>query len=124
MSGTSPENDKSLPSAELSEKQLANQLRVAAASGQDSELLIEAADRIDTFQRFVTLVELLAPAGTAPRTAFEQIYQQSKGSDAEASPVVLDLRHMLKQHWGDWTPALREAEGLPPIVASTEETTS
>lgn len=74
---------------------------------------LEAADRLARADRLRRLIGLLAPAGTAPRTALEQLYIQSETS-AEESPIVLDLRNMLKQHWGEWTPALQEAEGLPP----------
>lgn len=82
----------------------------------DAAYIREAAERLDRFARLQRLIGLLAPGGTAPRAALEQIYVQSD-TNAEESPIVLDLRHMLKQHWGEWTPALREAKGLPPEVA-------
>jgi hypothetical protein len=92
---------------QLTERSLADMNPIDAAYVQ------EAADRLARFDRFQRLVGLLAPGGTAPRTALEQIYIQS-GDNADESPIVLDLRGMLEQHWGEWTPALREAEGLPP----------
>jgi hypothetical protein len=89
-------------------------LRNAKTEEVTPEILAEAADRVDRFNRLSKLIGLLAPGGTAPRTAFEEIYRQSGTPDVGESPVILDLRHMLHQHWGEWTPALREAEGLPP----------
>ena len=82
----------------------------------DAAYVSEAADRLARFDRLQRLWGLLAPAGTAPRTALEQIYIQSD-TNADESPIIFDLRTMLSQHWGDWTPALREAEGLPPEPA-------
>ena len=82
---------------------------------EDAAYLREASERLARFDRLIRLMGLLAPAGTAPRTALEEIYIQSATS-AEESPVVLDLREMLAQHWGEWTPALREAEGIPPAT--------
>ncbi len=79
----------------------------------DEAYISEAADRLARFDRLQRLLGLLAPGGTAPRTAFEQLFIQS-ATDCDESPIVLDLRGMLSQHWGEWTPALREAEGLPP----------
>ncbi len=84
---------------------------------RDAAYALEARERVARFDRLQRLLGLLAPAGTAPRTALEQIYLQSETSTDE-SQIVLDLRAMLEQHWGEWTPALREAEGLPP---ATEE---
>jgi hypothetical protein len=80
----------------------------------DAAYISEASERLARFDRLQRLIGLLAPGGTAPRTALEQIYIQS-GTDTEESPIVQDLRHMLQEHWGEWTPALREAEGLPPV---------
>jgi len=81
----------------------------------EETLLEEAADRLQQFENLSSLLGLLAPAGTAPRTAIEQIYKQS-AYNGDESQIVLDLRQMLSQHWGEWTPALREAEGLPPEI--------
>ena len=94
---------------ELTERSLADMNPIDAA------YVREAADRLARFDRLQRILGLLAPAGTAPRTALEQIYIQSETS-ADESPIVLDLRSMLNQHWGEWTPALREAEGLPPAA--------
>jgi hypothetical protein len=117
-----PETNRS--GAELSQvslmhdTQLTQALRESGTANITDELLAEAADRIDRFDRLSRLLGLLAPGGTAPRTALEQVYAQSANLIVEESPIILDLRHMLEQHWGEWTPALREAEGLPP--ASTD----
>lgn len=97
-------------SRELNERSLADMNPIDAA------YVREAADRLARFERLQRLLGLLAPGGTAPRTALEQIYNQSDTS-ADESPIVLDLRLMLTQHWSEWTPALREAEGLPPETA-------
>lgn len=94
-------------SRELNERSLADMNPIDAAYVQ------EAADRIAHFDRLQRVLGLLAPGGTAPRTALEQIYLQSATSSDE-SPVVLDLRNMLTPHWGEWTPTLRAAEGAPP----------
>ena len=101
-----------LPS-ELSHTELAAKLR--DTDKPDDALLQAAADQLERLARLTTLLGMLAPGGTAPRTALEQIYAQSAdpASNPE-SPIVLDLRKMLQEHWADWTPALREAEGLPP----------
>ena len=77
-------------------------------------VLEEAANRLQRFERLTTLLGLLAPAGTAPRTALEQLYEQSS-ANANESPIVLEIRHMLEPHWGEWTPILREADGLPGL---------
>lgn len=97
---------------EASHAHLAEALRTTEHVTDD--LLNEAADRIDRLDRLQKLLGLLAPSGTAPRTALEQIYDQSASGVVEESPILLDLRRMLRSHWGEWTPALREAEGLPP----------
>lgn len=103
--------------SELSPRQLSGKFNEIFFMGmtniRDAAYALEAKDRLDRFDRLQRLLGLLAPAGTAPRTALEQLYIQSENS-ADESPIVLDLRHMLSQHWGEWTPALREAEGLPP----------
>lgn len=72
-----------------------------------------SAERVMRLGRLSWLLGMLAPGGTAPRTALEQIYIQA-GENRDESPIVLDLRKMLESHWGEWTPALREAEGLAP----------
>lgn len=79
-----------------------------------SDLLREAAERLERIDRFTRLLALVAPVGTAPRTALEQLWKQSKVSDEETQ-VVVDFREMLQQHNDEWTPALREAEGLPSV---------
>ncbi len=104
---------------DLSLRQLSEQLAERAVGGGTDRMThhaayeLEAAERLARFDRLTRLLGLLAPGGTAPRTALEQIYKQSETSDEE-SPVVLDLRAMLHEHWSEWTPALREAEGFPP----------
>jgi len=103
----------------LSAKELSFRLGERALNGTTNRMThhavyeLEASERLARFDRLTTLLGWLAPAGTAPRTAIEQIYIQSE-TNAEESQIVLDLRAMLANHWGDWTPALREAEGLPP----------
>lgn len=103
--------------SDLHDTRLAAELRSLNPDSDNQDLLEEAANRIERFHRLSRLLGLLAPGGTAPRTALEQIYAQSANPDVEETPIVLDLRHMLQQHWGEWTPALREAEGLPPADA-------
>jgi|GEM_PF-3412826 len=110
---------------ELSAKELSTRLGERALSGGTNRMThhaayeLEAAERLARFDRLTRLLGWLAPAGTAPRTAIEQIYIQSE-TNAEESQIVLDLRAMLADHWGDWTPALREAEGLPPAETPVE----
>lgn len=104
---------------DLSLRQLSSELAERAAGGGTDRMThhaayeLEAAERLAQFDRLTRLLGMLAPGGTAPRTALEQIYQQSLTNDDE-SPILLDMRTMLRQHWGEWTPALREAEGFPP----------
>ncbi len=109
---------------DLTHRQLSNQLAERALGGGTDRMThhaayeLEAAERLAQFDRLTTLIGLLAPGGTAPRTALEQIYKQS-ATDDEESQIVLDLRAMLHQHWGDWTPALREIQGYPPAETPT-----
>lgn len=98
---------------ELNERSLTDMNPIDAAYVQ------EAADRLARFDRLQRLLGLLAPAGTAPRTALEQIYIQSE-TNTDESQIVLDLRGMLAQHWGDWTPTLGEAEGIPSLPPRQE----
>ena len=89
--------------SDLHDTRLARQLR--ELSNPDNAALIEAAaDRIDRFNRLSRLLGLLAPAGTAPRTALEQIYVQSANPDVEETAIIADLRGMLYTHWAEWTP--------------------
>ncbi len=88
-------------------------MALAEAFPEHTELLSEGAKKIEQLDRLNTLFGLLAPGGTAPRTALEELWRQSEHSKDE-SPTLLDLREMLAEHWADWTPALREIEGLPP----------
>jgi len=74
-------------------------------------LLEEAANRIQRLENLTRLFGLLAPGGTAPRTALEQLYVQSATS-ADASPMVEEMRRMLEPCYGSWTPVLAEAEGI------------
>ena len=116
MTKPTPESSSPNVYTDMYDRQFANVLRTASDSEPSFDtqsMLGEAADRLARYDRLQRLLGLLAPAGTAPRTAIEQIYLQS-ATDAEESPIVLELRHMLSQHWGEWTPAIREAEGLPP----------
>lgn len=83
------------------------------ASPYQSAILAENATKLDKLQNINKLFGLLAPGGTAPRTAIEQLWEQSD-SNADESPILLELRSMLAEHWGEWTPAIRKAEGLPP----------
>jgi len=82
-------------------------------------LLEEAATRIRRFENLCTMLGKLAPKGTAHNTALEQIYQQADVG-AEISPIVLELRAMLAHHYGEWTPAIAEAEGIAPTVRPGE----
>ncbi len=100
-----------LPLRDIKEKLVRN---AEGGNTYEAALKIEAADRIERFDRLTRLLGLLAPGGTAPRTALEQIYIQS-ADNSDESPIVLELREILETHWGEWTPAIREAEGLPPI---------
>jgi hypothetical protein len=107
-----PENSK--PASELTIPQLALALRALGETMPDgSEIIAESAKKLDQLQNIGKLLGLLAPGGTAPRTAFEQIWDESS-SRGDEFPVLLELRDMLQKHWGEWTPAIREAEGLPP----------
>ena len=104
---------------DLSAEELSDQLAQRALNGATDRMThhaayeLEAAERLAQLGRLTRLLGLLAPAGTAPRTAIKQIYKQSE-TDAEESQIVLDLRAMLHAHWAEWTPALREAAGFPP----------
>jgi hypothetical protein len=117
------EERRRLQLGDLSAKALSNLLAKRALNGGTDRMThhaayeLEAAERLARFDRLTRLLGLLAPAGTAPRTAIEQIYIQSETDDM-ASQVILDLRAMLHGHWGEWTPALREAEGFPPAIES------
>jgi len=99
----------------LSDIQLGSALASVGVFTPESTSYIQrlSAEKVMRLGRLSWLLGLLAPGGTAPRTALEQIYIQA-GDNIEESPIVLDLRHMLHDHWGNWTPALREAEGFPP----------
>ena len=99
---------------ELTIPQLAIATRaIRDVSPYQSAILAENATKLDKLQNINKLFGLLAPGGTAPRTGFEQLWEQAS-ENAEESPILLELRHMLASHWGEWTPALRKAEGLPP----------
>jgi hypothetical protein len=107
----SMENDK--PAKDMSFVELSFALRcLTQANPRVEEIAEEAAARIDRLNRLQRLLGQLAPSGTAPRTALEEIYKQSADS-ADRSQIVNDLGEMLEQHWGEWTPALRKAEGFP-----------
>jgi len=107
-----PETTK--PASELTIPQLALALRALSETMPDeSGVIAEAAKKLDKLQNINKLLGLLAPAGTAPRTAIGQLWEQSD-ENADESPILLELRAILAQHWGEWTPAIREAEGLPP----------
>ena len=103
------------PASELTIPQLAMALKaIGETMPGESEVIIEAAKKLDKLQNLNKLFGLLAPAGTAPRTAIERLWEQSD-LNAEESPILLELRAMLERHWGEWTPAIREAEGLPSV---------
>lgn len=103
------------PASELTIPQLALALRALGETmTEGSEIIVEAAIKLDKLQNINKLFGLLAPGGTAPRTALEQLWDQSD-LNSDESPIALELRHMLSSHWGEWTPAIREAEGLPPV---------
>jgi len=100
---------------ELTIPQLAIAVRaIHDATPYQTAVLGESAKKLDRLHNINKLLGLLAPGGTAPRTGFEQLWEQA-GENAEESPILLELRHMLSTHWGEWTPALRKAEGLPPV---------
>lgn len=111
---------KRLGFSETSNKRFAAQLRELAENPTTSRgyghaaYEKEAAARIEQLDRFQALIGLVAPGGTAPRTALEQIYQQSLAGNNELTQIILDLGNMLYEHWAEWTPALRAAEGFPP----------
>lgn len=94
------------------------QLAEALREGDDThpDLFELAAGRLDVLHRLIGHLGLLAPGGTAPRTALEEIYRQSLEGDIRETPAVIALRDMLDPHWGDWSDSLREIEGLPPAV--------
>lgn len=103
------------PASELSIRELALAVTALKETVPESgELLDETTRQLERLQRLSEILGKLAPAGTAPRTGFEQLWIQS-GENSDESPVLLELCAMLTNHWGEWTPALREAEGLPPI---------
>lgn len=111
-----PQNPEvNTPANELTIPQLALALRALSETmPAGSDVIIEAAKKLDKLQNLNRLFGLLTPGGTAPRTAFEQLWIQSD-LNADESPILLELRTMLEAHWGEWTPAIREAEGLPPV---------
>lgn len=120
-----PENEPQNPLADRTDTQIRLGLRRLAADEHmrrnphvtwalhDENLLEEAANRIQRYQNLSRLLGQLAPAGTAPRTALEQLYAQS-ATNADESPILLELRGMLAQHYEEWTPAIAEAEGVTP----------
>lgn len=111
----SSHNETEKKPSELSITQLAMAVRAVQETYPDnSELLAEAANKLEQLQNMNMLLGLLAPGGTAPRTALEEICNQS-GSSAEEFPALLELRKMLATHWGEWTPALREAAGFSAV---------
>jgi len=97
-SGERDENDHYASLALHAFKPLLDRL-VELEAAQPSAL--EAANQAERLQRLSKLLGLLAPGGTAPRTALEQLYDQSDVSTDE-SPAVLELRRMLQPHWGEW----------------------
>lgn len=103
------------PANQLSITELALSLSALKdiAPDLDYKLIDEATKQLERLQKLSQLIGMLAPGGTAPRTGFEQLWIQA-GDNSDESPVLLELRGMLHAHWGDWRPALREAEGLPP----------
>lgn len=104
--------------SEMSLRELALAVTVLKETLPEQIELIEATvAKLNQMQRLSELLGKLAPGGTAPRTALEQIWKQSE-TDSDESPILLELREMLSQHWGDWKPALRDAEGLPPAESS------
>lgn len=118
----SPLTERSDAQIRLALRGLASEQRMRCNPGMPptyhERLLEEAANRLQRLERLATLIGLVAPGGTAPRTAIEELYKQSAVS-AEESPAVLALRTMLQPHWGEWTPTLREAEGMPPEPIET-----
>lgn len=95
-------------------------LALDASIAPDKQALIAlATKRLEVLDNLSELLGQLAPGGTAPRTALEEINRQARAGDTTTSQVVLDLRHMLSEHYGEWTPTLRQIEGLPP--ASSED---
>lgn len=92
--------------------QLARSVR--DGSPYQTAILEEVTTKVDRLQNLNKLFGKLAPAGTAPRTALEQLWDQS-AKNSDDSDALLELRAMLESHWGNWTPAIRSAEGLPPV---------
>lgn len=106
-------NHEKKPS-ELTIPQLALALKALGETVQDeSGIITEAVAKLEKLQNINKLLGLLAPGGTAPRTALEEIWKQADNNGNE-SPVLQELRSMLTAHWGEWTPAIRKAEGIPP----------
>jgi hypothetical protein len=109
---TNPEN--TVPAHKLTITQLAMALRVLeGVLPEQLDVISESAKKLEQLQNLSTLLGLVAPGGSAPRTALEQLWKQSS-DNAEETPVLKEFRSMLSGHHGEWTPALREAEGLPP----------
>lgn len=116
-----PESDRA--PRDLNGAQLAIALRALGDRLPDGTAIVyEAAARVERLQNLSKLLGRLAPGGTAPRTALEHIWDRAETS-SEVDPVLLELSAMLEKHYGEWTPAIREVEGLPP-KDSDEETVS
>lgn len=108
---TNPEK----PASELNIRELALAVIALKETAPESHELLDVTVReLERLQRLNVLLGMLAPGGTAPRTGVEQLWIQA-ADNSDESPVLHEIRMMLKQHWGDWTPAIREADGLPPI---------
>jgi|GEM_PF-3311654 hypothetical protein len=118
-----PQSDRGdRPASELGIRELA--LKVAALTEfapEQEDLIIEAAKQLGRLNNLALLLGMLAPAGTAPRTAIEQLWIQAGEEDPDESPILLELREMLRNHWADWKPAIREAEGFPPKETNSDE---
>jgi deoxycytidylate deaminase len=129
---TNPENMPWIEQANIESLEALNQLRRKSFSKMttrvlksellnldvpeyDAVVVEEVAKRLQQFDNLTKILGLLAPGGTAPRTAIEEIYKQS-ADNADESQIILDLRQMLHPQWGEWTPALRKAEGFPEKI--------
>lgn len=85
-------------------------------------LIVEAAKQLGRLNNLTVLISDLAPSGTAPRTALDQLWRQAESNSGESASVI-ELRRMLKQHWGEWTLELAQAAGFSLTDESKDQTT-
>lgn len=116
-------NGPEVPTTRELRQNLAGLAMDASMAPDQQTLFAQAAKRLNVLEDLATLLGNLAPGGTAPRTALEEIYRQARAGNTDISPTVLDLQAMLAQHYGEWTPALSKIEGFPPKEEDPESAT-